>query len=319
MSINGISVFAGTTGKALTDEICKRLSVRPAQAEVGRFRDGEIKIQILDNVRGKDVFIINPTHPPAENILEVVLLANTARDSSAQRVTLVIPYLGYNRQDRKDRPRVPISAKTIIDILKLSGANRALLVDLHSEATAGFFQPIVVDHLYGSATGIPYLKELLNQPFVVASPDAGGVARARKYAQHLGSSDLVIFSKHRPAAGQIADGSIQIIGDVRDKDVLLVDDMIDSGLTMIEDAKAATAAGAKRIFAFATHALFSKGASVFENGPITEIIITNTMPHAKSSLKIKGTKITVLSIAPLLANAIRRIHDEESLTDLILK
>jgi ribose-phosphate pyrophosphokinase len=317
MSNRGISVFAGSAGKPLADDVCKRLSIKPARAEVGRFRDGEIKIQILDNVRGRDVFIINPTNPPAENMFEVLLLARAARGSSADRVTLVLPYLGYNRQDRKDKPRVPISAKVAIDMLKLSDADRVLLVDLHSEATAGYFEPMVVDHLYGSATGIPYLKTLLDKPFVVASPDAGGVARARKYAQHLGNVDLVIFSKHRLEPGEIANGSIQIIGNVQDKDVLFVDDMIDSGGTMIEDAKAAKMAGAKRIFAFATHTLFSRGPEIFANGLFTEIITTDTIPHG--TLSIEGVKITVCSIAPLLAEAIRRIYDEESLTDLILK
>lgn len=317
---SSIAIFSGTQGQSLTREICKLLSVSPGEAHVGRFRDGEVNIELLTNVRGNDVYIVNPTNPPAENILEMVLLARAARGSSARRVTLVPTYLGYNRQERKDRPRVPISAKVIIDLLKLSGADRVLLTDLHAEATAAHFEPMVFDHLYASYVGVPYLKQVVKSPFVVASPDAGGVPRARKYSQHLGNGeDLVIFSKSRKSAGEIEGGSVRIIGDVRDKNVLFVDDMIDSGGTMVEDARAAKEAGARSIFVFATHALFSKGLGIFSGSPVDEVIVTDTIHHEPERLKAEGVKLTVCSIAPLLAQAIRRTHEEASLSALILK
>lgn len=319
--ISSILVFSGRQGKPVADKICERLSVSPGEAKVGRFGDGEVEVELLSNVRGSDVFIVNPTNPPADNFVEMVLLARAARSSSARRVTLVPTYLGYNRQERKVQPRVPISAKTMIEFLKLSGADRALLTDLHSEATAAHFEPMVFDHLYASYVSIPYLKQVVKAPFVVASPDTGGVPRARKYAQHLGGGeeDLVIFSKARVKPGKIANGSVHIIGDVEGKNVLFVDDIIDSGGTMIEDAKVAKAAGAQDIYVFATHGLFSKGLEVFKGSQIKEIVVTDTVYHEPDKLKADGVNLTVCSIAPLLAQAIRRTHEEASLSALILK
>jgi ribose-phosphate pyrophosphokinase len=314
-----IKVFGGSRGTPLTTDICRLLRITPGQRKLERFGDGEISLQIEENVRGHDVFIVNQASAPAEDILETVLLARTAAMSSAARVTIVLPYLGYNRQERKDRSRVPISAKIVIEILKTARANRVLLLDLHSEATAAHFEPEMVhDHLYCSTVAIPYLKTILTEPFVVSSADAGGVPRARKYAQHLGTDDLVIFSKFRSQPGVVAKKSIQIIGSVRNRDVLLVDDMIDSGGTLISDAEAAKKAGAKRIFAVASHALFSKGFEMFPKGLFAEIIVTDSVGIDPEKMVSSKVKVTVLSVAGLLADAIIRLNQDRSMSDLIL-
>ena len=317
---NPIKIFAGNASKVLAQETCGLLSTDLGKAKVVPFNDGEVNVQLLENVRGADVFIINSTHPPAENFLETAFLAEAAHDSSADRITLVPVYMGYNRQDRKDKPRTPISAHTMIDFLARRGANRVLLFDLHSEPTAAFFKPLlVVDHLFSSFVSIPYLRQTVPEPFVVASPDKGGGHRAGVYAHLLDQRDFVIFSKHRPNSGEVEKRSIKIIGDVSGQHVLLVDDMIDTGGTIIADAEAAKKAGAKDIFVFATHALFSgEAVAKLDESPVTEIIVTNTIHHDPEKLATKRVKITVLSIAPLLAHAIRRIHKNESLSELIL-
>lgn len=313
-----LHVMGGTSNPDLTQAICKHLSIEQTDVTVGRFNDGEVKVQLNENVRGGDVFIVNATNPPAENIIELMLLGSTARYSSAERVTLVIPYLGYNRQDRKDRPRVPVSAKVAIQMLELSQAHRALLVDLHSEPTAAHFN-MVTDHIYASYNVIDYLAGLLGKNFVVAGPDATAGVRARKYASHLGQADVVIFDKKRTKPGEVEEESIKIIGDVNGRDVLFIDDMIDTGGTLIADAKAAKAAGARNIYAYAPHAIFSRGVSGFTSELFTEIIVTDTIAQKPDVLAGAGARITVRSIAPLLAKAINRIHHGESLTQLILK
>lgn len=313
-----IKVLSGNAGAPLAKEICDHLSIEPTKALVSRFNDGEVQVQIQEEVRGADLFIVNPIHSPAENLLEMVFLADAARRSSAGRITLVIPYLGYNRKDWKDEPRVPLSACIVIRILAHCGANRALLFDVHSEATVDDFDPLVVDHLYASAISVGYLKQLLPRPFVVASPDRGGGRRANAYARRLGQSDFVLFNKDREKPGVVKSGSIKIIGEVKGRDVLFVDDMVDTGGTLVEDAKAARAAGARRIFAFATHGIFSNDAIArLDRSPIQEVIVTDTIAHTAAELKTKRLKITVLPMASFIAKAIRRTHDEESLSALI--
>ncbi|NBV76778.1 ribose-phosphate pyrophosphokinase [bacterium] len=313
-----IRLFSGNASNHLVPRIAELLSIDPSPAIVGRFNDGEVRIELQADVRGADVFIINSTPPPAENFFEMMLLGKAARMASAGRVTLVIPYLGYNRQDRKDRPRVPVAAKAAIETLKLTGADRALLLDLHSEATAAHFEPMVTDHLYSSHAAVPYLHRVLNKSFVVASPDKGGTARALQYAQYLGQDDCVIFSKRRVAPGMV-DKRIQIIGSVKNKDVLFVDDMIDTGGTMIADAEAAKKAGAKRIFAYATHGILSGNAlDNLSKSAFTQVFLTDTV-LTPEKLSGKNGKFVLISVAPLLAQAIRRIHQDESLSSLILK
>ena len=321
MKDHPIKIFAGSAGRPFAEDVCKLLHVEIGRAEVSRFKDGEVRVQILENVRDADVFILNQTNPPAENILEMALLAEAAHDSSAGRITLVPSYLGYNRQDRKDRPRVPFSARMIMRFLGHSGANRALLFDLHSEPTAGYFYPLVVDHLYASKISVPYLQKVLTKPFVVASPDKGGTSRAEAYARRLGHDDFVVFFKSRSAPGKVRKESIKIIGSVKGKDVVFVDDMIDSGGTMLADAEAAKKAGAKRIICFATHAVFSsnpkKVIARFDESPVTELIVTDSIRHDAKLLKSKRVKITVLPLSELVADAIARIHSGESVSALI--
>lgn len=315
-----IKVFSGTTSTSLTQDVCKKLSINPGKADLKKFSDGEIHVQLLENVRDADVFIINATQPPMENLMEMILLADAARRSSAKRVTLVPVYLGYNRQDRKDRPRVPISARVVIDMLSNSGADRALLIDLHSEVTMGFFERnVIVDHLYASIASIPYLRTLLANPFIVASPDKGGGPRAKAYATLLNQGDYVIFDKVRSEPGKIAKGSVKIIGDVNGRNVLLVDDLIDTAGTLIADAEAAMNAGALAVYGYATHLLGSGDAIArLDASPIKELVVMDSLPHSAQELQTNRLKITTLSIAPLLADAIRRIHDGDSLSSLFL-
>lgn len=317
-----LKIFTTGQGKILTEKITEILLMGPGKALVDRFSDGEVKVEIGEDVRGKDCFIVGSTNPPAENCFEVILLSRALKGSSADRITLVIPYLGYNRQDRKDKPRVPISASIIIGMLATcSSADRVLLLDVHSEATLGVFDDrgIKVDHLYASIVSIPYLKTLLTENLVVASPDKNGGARARAYAKLLGEEGYVLFDKSRTGAGKIDDKTILIIGNVSEKNVFFVDDMIDTGGTIIADAKAAKQAGARRIIIFATHAVFSQGAvAKLDESEVDEVIITDTISHPPEKLKTTRLKITTISVANLLARAIKNIHEEKSVSSLIL-
>ncbi|OHB21376.1 MAG: hypothetical protein A2939_05045 [Parcubacteria group bacterium RIFCSPLOWO2_01_FULL_48_18] len=316
-----LKIFAGQAGTILSEKVCRELHITPGQARVSRFADGEVDVQFLENVRDSDLFIINSTNPPAENLMEVALLCEAARGSSAGRITLVPTYLGYNRQDRKDRPRVPISARLAARVLSLCGADRVLLLDLHSEPTMGFFDPrIITDHLYASPISIPYLKTLLKGDFVVAAPDKGGGPRAEAYAARLGLGDYVLFTKSRSGTGEIKERSIKLIGDVDGKDVVFVDDMIDTAGTLSADIAAAKEHGARNVYVFATHALFSKDAiERLDRSGAKEIIITDSIYHPPEKLKTEHVKITVLSLAPFLADAISRIHKGESLSPLIMQ
>ncbi|MBM3257495.1 MAG: ribose-phosphate diphosphokinase [Candidatus Liptonbacteria bacterium] len=316
-----LRIFSGQTSNDLNKEIVKILGIPMGKAEVSRHSDGEVRVQIEEDVRGMDVFIVNSTHPPLENLMDMLLLADAARRASAGRITLVPTYLSYNRQDRKDRPRVPISSHVLIQMLGNSGADRILLFDVHSEPTMGFFDnKIVVDHLYASVVSVPYLKKIIPKPFVVASPDKGGGPRAEAYARRLGMEDYVLFTKIRPKAGEINKKLIKIIGEVEGKNVLFVDDMIDTGSTLIADAAAAKQAGAKKIYALATHGVLSGNAvKNLDESEIEELIITNTIPHAMPKLKTKRLKITILPMAPLIAGAISRIHEGKPLSPLILQ
>ena len=312
-----IKIFAGIAGTSLAADVCTHLDTELGVASVGRFADGEVKVQIGENVRGNDVFIINPLCPPAENWVEMALLIDAARRSSAGRITIVPPYLGYNRQDKKDKPRVPLSAKVMINFVDRQRPDRAILFDLHSETTAGFFNNAVVDHLYASIISVPYLFQILTEPYVVASTDDGGGAKAGAYARRLGKGDFVSFHKGRGDDGQVE--TVKIKGEIRGKNILFVDDMIDSGGTLIKDAEAAKEAGAEKLYAFATHGLFS-GDSFrrLSESPLDEVIVTDSVGPASRIPETLRGKITVLSIAEMMARAIRRVHDAESLSDLIL-
>ena len=319
--MNGLGptlIFANNAGRPLAERICDHLSIELAQARVARFKDNEVDVQLLEDVRGRDVFIVAPTSAPAENLLEAVLLAEAARSSSAGRVTFVIPYMGYARGDRKDAPRKPVGIRIALKMLEVSGVNRLIFLDVHAEQSLPCLDA-VYDHLYGSAIAIPELKLLTKgENFVIASPDRGGVPRAEKYSELLGhGGEIVFFSKTRAGAGKIKPGSIKIIGDVEGKRVIFPDDIIDSGGTIIADAEAALEKGAKSVDVFATHAVFSGDALAnLQASPVEHVYVTDSIWHDPAKLA-QYPKVAVLSADKLLANAIRRTHDGESLTKLI--
>lgn len=314
----GLSIFSGRAGRGLAQNICKHLSIELGRVSVESFSDGEIQIQFIDELRERDVYLVNPTCPPTENIFELRLLAAAARRASAGRITLVITYLGYNRQDRKDRPRVPLSAEEVAEILS-HHVDRVMLVDIHSEPTEGFFRDVRVrDHVYASPAMQEHLLSIMGTNFVVASDDLGGPKRARKYAHLLGVDDIVMFDKVRPKPNAVDPGKVTIIGDVQGKDVLIVADIVDTAGTICADAEKAKASGAGRIIACAPHALLSGNAlERLDASPVEELVVTDTIPHPPEFFTCKRMKITVCTIAPFLATAIRRQHDGKSLSELI--
>jgi ribose-phosphate pyrophosphokinase len=297
----------------LSEEIAKYLNQRLADVVIKKFSDGEISVKINENIRGKDVFIIQPTSAPAnDHIMELLLTIDAVRRASAKRITAVIPYYGYGRQDRKQEPRVPISARLVADIIQVTGLDRVLTVDLHADQIQGFFH-IPVDNLYAAPVFIQYLKESHFSEPVVVSPDSGGVERARYLARHI-NAGLAIIDKRRPQAN-VAE-IMNVIGDVEGKECILYDDMIDTAGTITKAAKALKDNGAKRVIACATHPVLSGPAiQRIEESVLDEVIFSNTiyLPEEKRIRKIK-----ILSIANLIGEAIRRIHNEESVSSLFL-
>lgn len=312
----GIKFFTGNAHKELAHEIAEYLQMPVGDATVTKFSDGEIMVQINENVRGSDVFVLQPTCMPVNrHIIELLLMIDALKRASARRITAVIPYYGYARQDRKVQPRVPISAKLIADLITAAGTNRVLTMDLHAAQIQGFFN-IPVDNLYASPVILDYVEKKYNhkKELVIVSPDAGGVERARAFAKKLQCS-IAIIDKRREAANisQI----MNVIGDVKDKDTIILDDMIDTGGTTIQAATALKDKGAKRVIAACTHAVLSGNAvEKLNDSVIEELIVTNTIPL--NSKKEKCKKITVLSIAPLIAEAIKRIHEESSISSLFV-
>ena len=309
-----LEIFTGNANPALAREVAEHLQVKLSQVDVGRFPDGEVMVEVRENVRGGDVFVIQSIcTPPNENLMELLLMMDALRRASAKRVTAVIPYFGYSRQDRKVAPRVPISAKLVADLITTSGASRVLTVDLHAGQIQGFFN-IPVDNLYAMPVLISYLRKRLDgQSVSVVSPDAGGVERARAFARRL-NADLAIIDKRRQRASEIA--GMRLVGEVKDTVAVLVDDMIDTAGTITEAAKVVSAAGASEVFAVATHPILSDPAcDRLGKSIIKEIITTNTIPlRAKAQAELQ--KLKMLSVAPLIAEAVRRIHNEESVSSL---
>jgi ribose-phosphate pyrophosphokinase len=309
-----LEIFTGNSNPALAREVSENLHVRLGEAEVGRFPDGEVMVEVRENVRGGDVFVIQSTcTPPNENLMELLLLMDALRRASAKRITAVIPYFGYGRQDRKVAPRVPISAKLVADLVTTAGASRVLTVDLHAGQIQGFFN-IPVDNLYAMPVLIGYLRKRLdNKKVVVISPDAGGVERARAFARRL-NAGLAIIDKRRVRASEVAE--MRLVGEVKDAVGVLVDDMIDTAGTITEAAKVVSNAGAIEVFAVATHPILSDPAcDRLNKSIISEIIVTNSIPlRAKAQAEL--SKLKVLSVAPFVAEAIRRIHNEESVSSL---
>ena len=290
-----LEIFTGSSNPALAREVCEHLGVRLGEAEVGRFPDGEVMVEVRENVRGGDCFVLQSIcTPPNDNLMELLLLMDALRRASAKRISAVIPYFGYSRQDRKVAPRVPISAKLVADLITAAGASRVLTVDLHAGQIQGFFN-IPVDNLYAMPVLIQYLRKRLDGRRVsVVSPDAGGVERARAFARRL-NANLAIIDKRRPRASEVAE--MQLVGDVRDSSALLVDDMIDTAGTITEAAKVVMNAGATEVLACATHPILSDPACERLNkSNIKEMITTNTIPlRAKAQAELGSLK--VLSVA----------------------
>jgi len=304
-----LKVLTGSANTALSSEIARYLGVDIVVVETSRFADGEMFVHVKDNVRGADVFLIQPTCPPVnDNLMELLLIADALKRSSAKRITAIIPYYGYARQDRKAKPRVPISAKLVADLLTTAGVHRVLTMDLHADQIQGFFN-IPVDHLYFSNVLIEYLNTKQFKDLVIVSPDAGGVDRARHIAKRM-NAHLAIIDKRREVANEVVFN--YLIGDVKDKQCVIVDDIIDTAGSMCQAVNVLVREGAKRVIAVGAHGVLSGPAiERLREAPVEEIIISNSIPLPAEK---KLDKITILSVAKMLAEAIRRIHHEESLS-----
>ncbi|MFM7021274.1 MAG: ribose-phosphate pyrophosphokinase [Aquirufa sp.] len=310
-AINAVKIFSGSASNYLAKEIAKYYGKDLGAVTTLRFSDGEMSPSFDESVRGCDVFIIQSTFPTADNLMELLLMIDAARRASAHYVTAVIPYFGYSRQDRKDRPRVGIGAKLIGNLLTAAGADRLMTIDLHAGQIQGFMD-FPVDHLEGNAIFVPYLKSLNLQNIVFASPDVGGVVRTRNMAKFF-NAEMVICDKHRKRANEIA--SMQLIGDVKGADVVLVDDLIDTGGTLCKAAQLLMDKGANSVRAVVTHPVLSgKAYENISNSVLTELLVTDTIPQRQACDKIK-----VLSVAELFAKAIGRIRDHESISSLFIK
>jgi len=305
-------VFSGRANPALAQDICKYMNIPLGKTIIRDFSDNEIYVQIEENVRGGDVFIIQPTcYPGNRNLMELLIMMDAVRRSSAKRITAVLPYYGYARQDRKNEPRVPITSKLVADLLVTAGSNRILTVDLHAGQIQGFFN-IPVDHLYAMTVLIQYIQELKLPNLIVISPDAGGVERARAFAKRLGTS-LAIIDKRREEANVAK--AMNIIGDVKGKRALIVDDMIDTAGTLMEATDALLGAGAVEVHVCCSHAVLSGPAGDrIRNSSLKSVIATNSIPLREELKDI--CKIKILSIAPLLGEAILRINRETSVSSL---
>jgi ribose-phosphate pyrophosphokinase len=308
--IGELRIFTGSAHPALGEAIARSLGVPLGRAHLSRFSDGEVWFQIQDNVRGADVFVVQPTCPPVgENVMELLVMLDALKRSSAARITTVLPYYGYGRQDRKDRPRVPISAKLVADLLSTAGTDRVLTMDLHAAQIQGFFD-IPVDHLYAAPVMYEYLKRKHLRDLVVVSPDIGGLKMAYAYSQVLGAS-LAIVAKRRKSATEVE--SMAVIGEVRGKNALIVDDLTETAGTLTQAAQLLKRKGAKRIWACVSHAILNDvGVERLRKCAIDELITTDTVLRPA----IGGVNITTLSVAGLLGEAIKRIHNNSSVNSL---
>jgi ribose-phosphate pyrophosphokinase len=314
MASGQLKIFSGSAHKALTEEIASFLGVSVGHARLQRFPDTEVSFQIDENIRGTDVFIVQPTCADVDrHLVEMCVMIDAFRRSSASRITAVIPYYGYARQDRKDKPRVPISAKLVANLLSAAGANRVLTMDLHKAQIQGFFD-IPVDHLFAAPVIIDYLSRLESDNLTIVSPDAGGAERARAYAKRL-DAELAIIDKRRTEDG--AAEVMNVIGEVAGRTCILQDDIIDTAGTIVKAAAALKANGAARVFACAVHGVLSGPAiERLESAPIDQVIITDTIPMSERARGCR--KIKQLSVARLLGQAIRSIHEETSVSSLFV-
>ena len=311
-SLSSLKILTGTANPDLAQRICDHLGVELGLATIGQFEDGEIQVRIDENIRGLDVFVVQPTMPPAENMMSLLVMLDACKRASARRVTAVVPYYGYERQDRKDQPRVPITAKLVANLITVAGSDRMISMDLHSPQIQGFFD-IPFDHLYAAPVMIEYFLRKQLSDLVVVAPDIGSVKMARAYAKRLGA-ELALVDKRRPSADSVE--VMNIIGDVEGKNVVFFDDVISTGRTLCQAADAMKANGALDVYAGASHAVLADGAAErLLASPIREVVVTDTIPHDPRRL---NEKFTVLSVGGLLGEAIRRIHEERSLSSLFV-
>lgn len=309
-----VKIFHGSSNPSLSKEICDYLKVKVGKAEVKRFSDGEVWVEILENVRGSDVFVVQATsHSANENLMELLIMIDALKRASADTITAVIPYYGYARQDRKVQPRTPITSKLVADLLTAAGAHRILAMDLHAGQIQGFFN-IPFDHLYATPILLDYIKHNLKDNLIIVAPDAGGTERARAYAKRL-NCGLALIDKRRPAPNQLE--IMNIIGDVEGMNAIIVDDIVDTAGTLTAGAEAVKKHGAKKIYALATHGVLSGPAlERIENSCLEELIVTNTIDL--SNKLAKCSKIKQLSVAPLLGEAIKRIYEKDSVSSLFV-
>ena len=309
---NPFAVFSGSANEPLAKKVCEYLSLPLGRLQFSRFPDGEIDLRLLEDVRGADVYVIQPTCPPVnEHLMEMLILIDCLRRASAERITAVIPYFGYARQDRKAEGRVPISAKLVANLITTAGAHRALSVDLHAAQLQGFFD-IPMDHLYAAPVLVDYFRRLELKDLTIVSPDVGGIKMARAYAKRL-NAGLAIVDKRRSGPAEIE--AMHVIGEVEGRNLILVDDMISTGTSISEAAKACRKEGAKDIYICGTHAVLSgRAVEKLSKAPVKEVVVTDTIPTAGKEFPT----LRVLSIANLLGEAIRRIHHSESVSSLFL-
>ena len=315
MSLDKIKIFSGNANPQLSSEIIDNLKINQSKAFVGKFSDGESQVEILDNVRGCDVFVIQPTcrPSPAETLMELLVMVDALKRSSAGRITAVVPYLGYSRQDRRSRlTRVPITAKLVAQMIETSGVNRILTMDLHADQIQGFFN-IPIDNIYAQPVLVHDILDSNYKDIVVVSPDVGGVARARAAAKRINDADLAIIDKRRPEPNLVK--VMNVIGDVSGRTCIMIDDMVDTAGTLCQAADILKEKGANKVVAYATHAVLS-GPAVenIANSSLNELVITNTIPLSDEGSTC--SKIRQLSIAPTLADVIRRISDEQSISSI---
>lgn len=308
---DGLKVFGGNSNPLLTKKICEYLGIEVGDITCKNFSDGEIYVKINENVRGENVFLVHSTQPPADNLLELLLMIDAAKRASAERITAVIPYFGYARQDKKDEPRVPISAKLVADLLEVAGANRILTCDLHAEQIQGFFN-IPVDHLYALPVFVDYVKKMNLSNFTLVSPDVGRVKRTWGFAKRIGGVPIAIVDKRRPAPNQSY--VTNIVGEVKDRNIFIIDDIIDTGGTILGAVRALKSAGALDIYCFCTHSILSGNAKEkIESSEVIKLVTTDTIP-----VQWDSSKLTVLSVSKLLGEAVKRIHNRESVSSLFV-
>ena len=314
MTDDKFKIFSGSANPRLASDICRHLGVKPGEAKLGKFSDGEVYFQILENVRGADVFVVQPGTNPADfHLMELLMMIDAFKRASAWRITPVVPYYPYARQDRKDRPRVAISAKLVADLLETAGASRVLSLDLHAPQIQGYFN-IPVDHLYASPVMVEYFQKKNLGPLTVVSPDAGGVERARLFAKRM-DAPLAIVDKRRIDVN-VAE-VMHLIGEVKGRAALVIDDIIDTAGTLVKTAEALLENGATKVFAACTHPVLS-GPAVERilKSPIQEVVVTDSVPLSDAAKNVP--KIKVLSVAPLLARGIQSIHEETSISELFI-